>query len=56
MLRDFAADAAFTIEHYLREHHPVERFAMFEGKEDRCDRILAERTRCYVSWPGCHFR
>lgn len=56
MLRDFAADAAFTIEHYLREHHPVEWFVMFEGKENCCDTILAKRTRGYVSRLGHHFR
>lgn len=41
----FAADVASVVEHHFREDGGIERFAVFEGKEDRSDRILAERTR-----------
>lgn len=41
----FAADVASVVEHHLRENGGIERFTVFEGKEDRSDRILAERTR-----------
>ena len=41
----FAADVASVVEHHLREHSSIQWLAVFEGKEDRSDRILAERTR-----------
>ncbi len=42
MFGNLTADLAFVVEHNFREHHPVERFTVFEGKEYRCDTILAE--------------
>lgn len=42
VLRNLAADVACVIKHHFREYHPVERFTVFEGKEYRCDTILAE--------------
>ena len=48
MFGHLAADIASVVEHHLREDGGIERLAVFEGKEDRSDRILAERARSDV--------
>ena len=48
-----AADIAPVVEHHLREDGGIERLAVLEGKEDRSDRILAERARSDIGGIVC---